>query len=218
MEIEACIRCPYGRTREAPIVGNGEYRSPILVVGPSVRKRDDEEGEVFSGRAGIKLDRMLKGAELDLTKVYRTYLIRCFAGREPQFGEFSAFNRCKSYTIRMMKILRPTVVVVCGLNAFKWLIVRWTREIVDDLTFYRWVGKAVRLKEIWGELKFFIIESPAALSKKKDPVAEEKSIEALKLMKQYVSSHQRGETIALEMVDLKRRAHTRKQQQTFSWD
>ena len=47
MEIEACIRCPYHATRDAPLVGNGNYRSPILIIGPSVRKRDDEDGEVF---------------------------------------------------------------------------------------------------------------------------------------------------------------------------
>jgi len=218
MEIEACNRCPYSSTRKAPILGNGEYRSPILVVAPNIRKRDDEESEVFSGKANAKLDRMLTQAELQLNQVYRTPLVRCYAGREPEFGEFGAFTRCQSYTVKLMKIMKPAVVVVCGLKVFKWLIVRWSNEVVDDHTFYKWIGKSVRLKEIWGDMKFFVIESPAELSKKRNPEAEAKSVEALAAMKAYVVSHQKGDPIALEMVDLQKRSRKRGQaQQLFDW-
>jgi uracil-DNA glycosylase family 4 len=217
MEVEACNRCPYSSTRDAPILGNGEHRSPILFVAPNVRKRDDEEGIVFSGRAHDKLGKMLTKAELDISKVYMTPLIRCYAGREPEFGEFGAFARCQSYSVKLMKILRPAVVVVCGLKVFKWLIVRWSNEVVDEHTFYKWIGKSVRLKEVWGDMKFFIIESPAELSKKRNPEAEAKSVEALQLMKAYVVSQQKGDPIALEMDDLKKRNRKRNQQQQFDW-
>jgi len=217
LQIQACTRCPFSSTRDNPITGNGEYRSPILILGPSPRKRDDEEDEVFSGRAGQKLERMLQSAELDITKVYRSYLIRCFSGRDPQFGEVPAFNRCQPHTTALIKLMQPAAIVVCGLKALKWLILRWTSEVVDEHSFYKWVGKAVRLKEVWGDTKFFIIENPAALSKKRDPEAEAKSIEGLVGMKAYVISHQKGEPLPLEMVDLIRRARTKSQQTTFGW-
>lgn len=217
MEVEACNRCPYSSTRDAPILGNGEYRSPILVVAPNVRKRDDEENEVFAGRAHGKLDKMLTKAGLSIKQVYRTPLIRCYAGREPEFGEFAAFSRCQSYTVKLMKIMRPTAVVVCGLKVFKWLIVRWSNEVVDEHTFYRWIGKSVRLKGVWGDMKFFVIESPAELSKRRNPEAELKSVEILQSMKEYVVSHQKGDPIALEMVDLGQRVRKRGQQQQFDW-
>ena len=66
-------------------------------------------------------------------------------------------------------------------------------------------------------MKFFIIESPIALSTKRNPEAEAKSIDALREVKTYVMAKQRNEPIALEMVDLKRRPHARSQQQTFGW-
>jgi DNA polymerase len=217
LQIQACIRCPYASTRQIPLIGSGEYRSPILIVGPSPNKRDDEEGEVFSGRGVAKLEKMLKSAELDIKQVYRTHLIRCFSGREPQFGEFSAFKRCQSYTVQMLKIMRPRAVVICGLKAFKWMIIKWTRERVDEHTFYRWIGRSVRLKEVWGELKFFIIESPAVLAKARNREAELKSIELLANMRNYVRAQQSGEPIALDMTDLKRRGTKRPDQQTFGW-
>ncbi len=187
------------------------------MIGDKSRKRDDEEGQVYAGRAGKKLERLLSSAELDVDKTYRTYLIRCYPGREPQFGEFSAFKQCQSHTLTMIKLMRPAAVVICGYKAFKWLILKWTSEVVDESSFYKWVGKAVRLKEVWGELKFFIIESPAQLSTVRNIESEVKSIELLATMKSYVMSQQKGEPIALEMVDLKRRSHTRGEQQTFGW-
>jgi len=160
---------------------------------------------------------MLAAAELDVKKVYRTSLIRCYPGREPQFGEFSAFKRCQDYTVSMIKIMRPIAVVICGYKTFKWLILKWTREVVDEHNFYKWVGRTVRLKEVWGDLKFFVIESPAVLSTARNSEMERKSIDLLGEMKSYVVSQQRKEPIALEMTDLKRRPHTRSEQQTFGW-
>lgn len=217
MQVQACTRCPYATSRDNPIVGNGEYRSPILVVGASPKKRDDQEVEVFSGRAGQRLDRMLSGAGLNINKVFRTYVIRCFGGREPTFGEFAAFRRCQMHTTSLVKLMRPVAIVICGYKVFKWLILKWTSEVVDEHSFYKWIGKTVRLKEVWGDIKFFIIESPAELSKRRNPEAEAKSIETLAEVKGYVVSHQKKEPLAIDMVDLKRRPHTREQQQTFGW-
>ena len=217
LTVSACSRCPYGAVRDHPITGSGEYRSPILVVGASPKKRDDEENEVFSGRAGQRLEKLFGQAELDINKVFRTYAIRCYGGREPAYGEFAAFKRCQPHTMSLVKLMRPIAVVICGYKAFKWILLRWTSEIVDDHSFFRWIGQTVRLKEVWGDTKFFIIADPALLSKKRDPEGESKSAEVLKLMKSYVVSHQKGESIALEMTDLKRRPNTRPQQQTFGW-
>jgi len=217
LQIQACIRCPYSRARDQPLIGTGEYRSPILMVGSKPRKRDDDDGIIFAGRAEKKLEKMLTGAELDINKVYRTYLIRCYPGREPQFGEFSAYKRCQSYTVELIRLMSPTAVVICGYKAFKWMILKWTREVVDEHSFYKWVGRAVRLKEVWGDQKFFIIESPAVLSSARNKELEAKSIESLREMKSYVVSQQKGEPIALEMSDLKRRPHSRSEQQTFGW-
>ena len=215
--IQACIRCPYVKSRDNAIIGDGDYRSPILLIGSKPRKRDDTDGEVFAGRAGKKLERMLKSAELDINKIYRTFLIRCYPGRDPQFGEFSAFKRCQSYTVQMIRAMKPIAVVICGYKVFKWLILKWTREVVDEHSYYKWVGRTIRLKEVWGDLKFFIIESPAALSTKRNPAMESKSIDLLGEMKLYVVAQQKNEPIALAMTDLKRRPHTRSQQQTFGW-
>lgn len=217
LQIQACTKCPYGKVRQNPLLGNGEHRSPILVIGRGARQRDDSEKTVFSGRAEKKLDRMLNGAELSIDKVYRTYTIRCYPGRQPSFGEFAAYRRCSPYTTKMMKALRPIAVVICGYKVFKWMLLRYTSEVVPEQLFYKWIGRAVRLKEVWGDIKFFVIECPAELSRSRNPEAEAKSIEVLTQMKAYVKAKQNKEPMALEMTDLKRRPRTKDGQQTFGW-
>ncbi|MGD9727904.1 MAG: uracil-DNA glycosylase family protein [Nitrospiraceae bacterium] len=217
LAVSACEKCPYGKVREKPITGDGDCRAPIVLVGPSPRKRDDVENTVFSGRAGQRLEQMLKEAELNINTIFRTYAIRCYGGREPSFGEFASYKRCQPHTTDLIKLMKPHAIVICGYKVFKWMLLRWTSEIVDETSFYRWVGQTVRLKEVWGDRKFFIIANPADLARARNPEAEAKSVDALRLMKSYVKSIQHGEPIALEMTDLKRRPHTRTEQQTFGW-
>lgn len=218
MEVEACSRCPYAQSRQQPLMGNGEIRSPILVLLPAVRQRDDQDNTVLAGRAGDKLEKLLKGAGLSSNKVFRTPLIRCYAGREPNFHEFAAFKRCRSYTVSMIKFMRPPVIVLCGLKVLKWMVVKWTREHIDEVTFPRWIGRAVRLKDIWGETKFFVIEDPAQLARVRNVEAELKSIEALQTMKAYIAGLQKtAPVVALDMIDLKRRTHAKAEQQKFDW-
>lgn len=193
-------------------------RSPILVLVPSVRQTDDREGKVLAGRAGDKFDKLLKPAGLSRDKVYVSPLIRCHPGREPQYHEFAAFKRCRGHTVSLIKLMRPQAVVVCGLKALKWTIIRWTREPIDEETFPRWIGRALRLRDIWGEIKFFVIEDPAALAKARNIEAEEKSIEALRTMKSYIAGLQKtAPVVPLDMVDLKKRVYLKVVQQEFDW-
>lgn len=217
LQLFSCVRCPYSNVRKSPIIGDGEYRSPILIIGPSARQRDDAEGEVFAGRAGTKLQRMLGEAGLNIDHTYRTYAVRCYGGRDPDFGEFAALKRCRAHTEDLIGLMRPLAVVICGFKVFKWMLLRFTSETVEEQAFYKWIGKTVRLKDAWGDLKFFIIENPAELSKVRNFESEAKSIDLLRSMKAYVVAQQKGEPHALDMTDLVMRGRTKAQQQTFGW-
>jgi len=217
MQVEACIRCPFHNTCTIPIMGGGDPRSPILIISDTIRQADDEESRIFAGRAGAKIDNMLTEADIPPERVYKTPLVRCYSGREAKFSEFRAYKRCRYHTHDLLKIMRPRVVVLAGLKPLLWMIIRLTAEKLDETTFYKWVGKAVRLKEIWKDTKFFIIESPAQLARRRNPENERKSIEILTTMRAYVSAQQKGEALVLDMVDLKTRRKGTAQQMKFSF-
>lgn len=219
MQVEACVRCSYSSTRTMPMTGRGEPKAPILVIGDIVRQVDDRDGQIFTTRAGEKLDYMLTEAGLDPEKhVYRTTLLRCYAGQKPEVSEWSVFKKCRYHTTDLIKIMKPKAIVLCGMKPLLWMILHYTSEKVDEKTFYKWMGKAVRLKDIWGELKFFIVESPAMLARHKHPENERRCIEGLTEMKAYVSAQLKGEDpYVLDMIDLKRRRSNSAEQQKFNW-
>jgi uracil-DNA glycosylase family 4 len=199
-------------------MGEGNPCSPILVVGDSVRQSDDVEKKIFAKRAGLKLDSMLSDAGLKPAAVYKTLLVRCYGGQRPQFGEWEAFKRCRYHTLDLYKIMKPKALVICGLKAFKWLVIRYTKEAVNEKNFYKWMGKVIRLKEIWGETKILIIESPSALARRRQPENEQRCVEGLTEIKNYVAAQMMGgSSIPLEMLDLKTRRKNVDQQLKFGW-
>lgn len=160
---------------------------------------------------------MLSSADIKPASVYMTTLVRCYGGREPHFTEYAAFKRCRYHTLDLIKIIKPRAVVLCGMKPFIWLIARYTSEKIDEKNFYKWMGKIVRLKEIWGELKFFVIESPAMLARHRHVDNERKCVEMLQSMKSYIVAQQKGELdVALNMIDLRRR-RPNTDQMKFNW-
>lgn len=202
--IEACTRCPYSTTRSVAFTGEGNPNSPFLLIGEGIRQTDDKEQKIYAKRAGVKLNDMLAEAEINPNAIYKTVLIRCYGGRQPDLGPWSAFKRCRYHTLDLYKVMRPQVLILSGYNPFLWLVVRYTREQVRENDFHKWVGKVVRLKQVWGETKILVIESPVSLSNRRQPDAERKSIEGLAEVKAYVAAQIRGESAhPLSIIDLK---------------
>jgi len=160
---------------------------------------------------------MLTEADIKPESVYMTTLIKCYGGREPHFSEYAAFKRCRYHTLDLIKIIQPRAIVLCGMKPFIWLISRYTSLKIDETNFYKWMGKIVRLKEVWGDRKFFITESPAMLARHRHLDNERKCIEMLQSMKAYVMAQQKNESaVILDMVDLNRRRPNTAQMK-FNW-
>jgi uracil-DNA glycosylase family 4 len=204
--IEACTRCPYSQTRSMAFTGGGNLNSPLMLIGEGIRQNDDKEKQIYAKRAGAKLDSMLTEAGLNPGAIYRTVLIRCYGGRQPDQSPWSAYKKCKHHTLDLIKIIRPKVLILSGYNPFLWLVVRYTREQVKENDFHKWIGKIIRLKQVWGEMKLLIIETPVSLSGRRQPDSERKSIEGLTEIKEYVAAQIRGESAyPLSLIDLKSR-------------
>lgn len=215
--IEACSMCPYSGTRAYAFTGEGNINTEIVLIGDNVRENDNREGKLFAKRAGLKLDDLLTEAGIRPAGIYKTTLIRCYGGREPQFSEWRAFKRCRSHTLALYKIMKPKVIVLCGLKAFLWLVIRYTNEQVDEKTFPKWVGKVVRLKQVWGDTKILVIESPAALARRRQTDLERKIVEGLQSIKAYVLAQKNNEPFPIDMIDLKSRRKSVDQQLKFDF-
>lgn len=216
MRAEACLRCPLNKTRKSPVSGSGNPRSPIMVVGDIPRQSNDNSGKPFSGRAESRLHRMLRSADINPDQVYYTIAVRCYPGRDNHYPSAKAADRCREYLRAELKIVRPRAVILCGLDTLKWTLIRKSSERVDDSSFIKWVGPAIRFRQMWGDLKFFAIHSPVSLVKSRDVDGEKKSIETLKLIKEMVRRVQIKDPMAVDTIDLLT-PKVRADQKKFEW-
>ena len=57
--ISTCQKCALAKTCRAPIAGDGNIASSILIIGEAPGKNEDKQGRPFVGRSGKLLDELL---------------------------------------------------------------------------------------------------------------------------------------------------------------
>ncbi|MBT3394912.1 uracil-DNA glycosylase [archaeon] len=103
------------------VVGKGNINSKILFVGEAPGKNEDEQGIPFVGAAGKNLDLLLKGANLDLTDIYITNILKCRPpkNRDPTIIEIEAHT---PWLLKQIKEMRPEVICSLGNYATKFFL------------------------------------------------------------------------------------------------
>lgn len=133
-ELEArcrhCTRCQLSERRHNVVVGTGNRKSRILLVGEGPGEQEDLQGEPFVGPAGKLLDDMLSIIDLDRTGCYIANIVKCRPprNRDPLPEEQDC---CIGYLQEQMALLQPKVIVCLGRIAAQKLIhqnYRITRE------------------------------------------------------------------------------------------
>ena len=80
-DINACTACGLHATRVQPVIGIGDGKSGLLIVGEAPGAKEDETGVPFVGRSGMLLRRIvaeelgLRSDSLTITNVVRLSLI-----------------------------------------------------------------------------------------------------------------------------------------------
>lgn len=133
-ELEArcrhCTQCPLCEGRRNVVVGTGNRKSRILLVGEGPGEQEDLQGIPFVGPAGKLLDDMLSIIDLDRTGIYITNIVKCRPpkNRDPLPQEQES---CIGYLQQQMILIQPKVIICLGRIAAQMLIhqeYRITRE------------------------------------------------------------------------------------------
>ncbi|MBR8836252.1 MAG: uracil-DNA glycosylase [Stigonema ocellatum SAG 48.90 = DSM 106950] len=116
-----CHRCGLGDTRQNAVVGRGNLKAPIMVVGEAPGQNEDETGLPFVGKAGQLLDKILGSVNLDTEKdIYICNINKCRPpdNRVPTTGEMAA---CRPYLIEQIHLVDPKIILLTGATAVKGL-------------------------------------------------------------------------------------------------
>ncbi|HQK23943.1 MAG TPA: uracil-DNA glycosylase, partial [Synergistaceae bacterium] len=76
-EAESCARCPLGAGRHRVVLGDGNRRSSLLLVGEGPGAEEDAQGIPFVGAAGQLLTKILEAAGIGRQEVYITNIVKC---------------------------------------------------------------------------------------------------------------------------------------------
>lgn len=118
---DRCYRCSLGNTRTHAVVGRGNLKAPIMVVGEAPGQTEDETGLPFVGKAGQLLEKILASVQLDTQKhVYICNINKCRPpdNRVPTTEEMEA---CKPYLLEQIRLVDPKIILFIGATAVKGL-------------------------------------------------------------------------------------------------
>jgi len=110
------------------VFGEGNPKSPLVLVGEGPGDQEDKSGRPFVGRAGQLLDKALAEAGLDRSKVYICNTVKCRAadwssGRpanRPPTPEETA--SCRQWLLPQLAMIAPKVILCVGAPSARNLI------------------------------------------------------------------------------------------------
>ncbi len=120
-EIGECTRCKLHRGRRNIVFGVGDPGAKLMFVGEGPGADEDARGEPFVGRAGQKLDEMIRAMGMERREVYIANVVKCRPprNRDPQPDEVGT---CAPFLFAQIEAIRPRVIVTLGAPASRLLL------------------------------------------------------------------------------------------------
>jgi DNA polymerase len=115
-----CHRCKLGETRKNAVVGRGNLKASIMIVGEGPGENEDETGLPFVGRAGQLLDKILESVRLTEEDVFICNIVKCRppGNRTPEVVEMDA---CRPYLLEQIRMVDPKIILLTGASSVRGL-------------------------------------------------------------------------------------------------
>lgn len=183
-----CSLCRHGRTQV--VVDSGTPGSRIAVVGEAPGANEDKEGEVFVGKSGQLLRRLMRRAGINPNKDAVLFNILMCRPRDNKFPEDEIVEVCQQHTRKKFDLLRPEIVVLTGSKAMNWVLFPETRgERVSQ-----YVGQFVQCSSKYPYVRYFLVAyHPAYLLRQgggPQNSLEDQLCESLKIVKEDLERNQ----------------------------
>lgn len=113
-----CHLCALAKSRKNVVFGVGNLKADIMFIGDNPGVSEDETGEIFTGRAGEMLTKMIENVLLlKREDVYMANIIKCKTpeNRVPTPEEVAS---CKPYLMQQIQTVNPKIIVALGSTSF----------------------------------------------------------------------------------------------------
>lgn len=128
VQASGCRACGIAERRNSVVFGEGNPRSPLVLVGEGPGDEEDKTGRPFVGRAGKMLDQALADNGLSRNDVYICNTLKC---RACDWVDGKPRNRpptpeetvnCRQWLVPQLALIAPRVILCIGAPSAKNLI------------------------------------------------------------------------------------------------
>lgn len=111
--VKDCTQCRLCETRTQTVLGVGNRKAELMVIGEAPGADEDRQGEPFVGRAGQLLNQMLRAIGMPRETVYIANIVKCRPpnNRDPQPDEVLA---CSDYLAAQVRLIQPRLILCLG--------------------------------------------------------------------------------------------------------
>ncbi len=121
-DCKSCVKCSLSESRNNVVVGRGNNKAKLLIIGEGPGRNEDETGLPFVGRAGKLLDQILDSVGIDSNEdAYISNIVKCRPpeNRKPSLEEMSS---CESWLKEQIRLINPEVILLVGATAVQGIL------------------------------------------------------------------------------------------------
>jgi len=117
-QVSECTACPLCESCTQKVMGQGDPKAPLMLIGEGPGEQEDLQGEAFVGRAGELLTNMLKAIDLPRSRVYICNTVKCRPpkNRTPKPDELEA---CRPHLLNQIALVKPRAIFLLGSTAVR---------------------------------------------------------------------------------------------------
>jgi len=116
-----CQRCELAEGRTHAVIGRGNPKASVVLIGEGPGQHEDETGMPFVGKSGQLLDKILASVRLTEDEVFICNVVKCRppGNRNPKTSEAQA---CQGYLLEQLRLVDPKIILLTGAIAMKELL------------------------------------------------------------------------------------------------
>lgn len=139
-ELQNCRFCELYKTRTYALAGEGNLNARMFFIAQAPGEQEDKANRMFIGPSGRIFRKILQAADISLTDIYMTNLLKCRLpqNRRPKQKEIEA---CSPYLMREISIVGPKLIIPLGYFATKFLFEKYRLRSFTKKEFSRLIGE-----------------------------------------------------------------------------
>jgi len=117
-KINSIEDCALKKNAKSLILGDGNFNSPIMLIGEAPGIEEDKSGLSFKGEVGDLLDKMLGAINIKRQDIYLSYAIN-FRPPEDRKPTSQEIKRYSTYLKTHISIIDPKIIILMGSTAME---------------------------------------------------------------------------------------------------